>query len=137
MVNEQSNHNAATASDVVVPSILQAPVDGALNWINASRSEPFALSELLDSQSAAQAAASGQIGDSYTLSLVLCDGYICDREQVRVTPVKDGFEFQRIEDAPRDIPPLLDPPAGVRTQWLDQVLAKHEFVVLLFYRGLW
>ena len=37
----------------------------------------------------------------------------------------------------RDIPPLLDPPEGVRRSWLDDELAKHEFVLLLFYRGLW
>jgi hypothetical protein len=33
--------------------------------------------------------------------------------------------------------PLLDPPAGARAGWLDQVLAKHAFTVLLFYRGFW
>ena len=33
--------------------------------------------------------------------------------------------------------PLLDPPAGVRTGWLDDVLQKYSFVVLVFYRGFW
>jgi hypothetical protein len=33
--------------------------------------------------------------------------------------------------------PLLDPPAGVRAGWLDQVPPKHAFTVLLFYRGFW
>jgi hypothetical protein len=36
-----------------------------------------------------------------------------------------------------DIPPLLDPPVGVRREWLDRQLEQHEFVLLLFYRGLW
>ena len=35
------------------------------------------------------------------------------------------------------IPPLLDPPIGVRTGWLNAQLDKHKFVVLVFYRGLW
>lgn len=33
--------------------------------------------------------------------------------------------------------PELDPPAGERNGWLDSVLPKAEFTVLLFYRGLW
>jgi len=33
--------------------------------------------------------------------------------------------------------PLLDPPARVRTEWLTRTLAKHAFVVLVFYRGFW
>jgi len=36
-----------------------------------------------------------------------------------------------------DIPPLLDPPGGLRSKWLDAQLDKFEFVVLLYYRGLW
>ena len=31
----------------------------------------------------------------------------------------------------------LDPPAGERKGWLDNVLPNAEFTVLLFYRGLW
>ena len=52
-------------------------------------------------------------------------------------PVGDGFRFSFVEAAVRDIPPLLDPPVGVRSQWLAGQLKKHEFVLLLFYRGLW
>jgi hypothetical protein len=69
--------------------------------------------------------------------LVLCDGEVCAREQVRITPTADGYQFKLVETGQREIPSLLDPPEGVRRQWLDSVLAKHEFVVLLFYRGLW
>lgn len=137
MVNEQGEHTTETIADVVVPDILRAPVDAALSFLNRSRTDPFTLSELLDADSTAETAASIRSGASYTLSLILCDGYICDRAQVRVTPNEGGYEIQPIEDGPRDIPPLVDPPPGVRSRWLDQVLAKHEFVVLLFYRGLW
>ena len=31
----------------------------------------------------------------------------------------------------------LDPPPGPRLRWLDEKLAQHAFVVLLFYRGFW
>ena len=121
----------------VVPAALEDAVRGALSWLNDSRTQPFELSELLDVSSTLDAAAHAAVGDSYDLSLVLCDGYVCDRELVRVTLREGGFEFARVADAPREIPPLLDPPQGVRAGWLDQVLAKHEFVLLLFYRGLW
>jgi len=80
-------------------------------------------------------------------SRVLCDGNSCDREQVLVTPVAgtpvagttvdSRYEFSLVAQAPREIPTLLDPPVGVRQNWLDTVLAKHDFVLLLFYRGLW
>ena len=31
----------------------------------------------------------------------------------------------------------LDPPPGARKAWLDDVISKHKFVVLVFYRGFW
>ena len=36
-----------------------------------------------------------------------------------------------------EVPTLLDPPVGVRRTWLDDQLTKHDFILLLFYRGLW
>lgn len=76
---------------------------------------------------------------------MLYDGELCVREQVRCTPLSEtvesgsspGYTFTSVEAAPRDVPALLDPPEGVRSQWLAEALAKHEFVLLLFYRGLW
>ena len=73
----------------------------------------------------------------FSFGLVLCDGVICAREQIRVTPYGDAFQFNFADEAEPDIPPLLDPPVGVRREWLDKQLGKHEFVVLLYYRGLW
>ena len=76
-------------------------------------------------------------GRSYELGLVLCDGEICAREQIRVAPSGDGFQFSFVDAAEREIPPLLDPPEGVRSGWLEAEMARHKFLVLLFYRGLW
>ncbi len=69
--------------------------------------------------------------------MVLCEGEVCAREQVRIRARGDGFEVTAIEADDPAIPPLLDPPAGVRRTWLDAQLAKHKFVLLLYYRGRW
>jgi len=116
-----------------IPEALRAPALAALEWLNASREQPSELTGLVDYE----AALAANPGDSFNMGLVLCDGEICAREQVRFTPVDDHYTFSLVEAAPRAIPTLLDPPMGVRKTWLDRVLAKHEFVVLLFYRGLW
>jgi len=68
---------------------------------------------------------------------VLCDGEICACEQVRVSPLTNGNRFSLVAKQAPAIPPLLDPPEGIRGGWLDKVLADHEFVLLLYYRGLW
>ena len=41
--------------------------------------------------------------------------------------------------APDDAAPApeLDPPPGARRGWLDRELARHPFVLLVFYRGFW
>ena len=41
------------------------------------------------------------------------------------------------EVAEAALAPELDPPAGERKAWLENVLPNAEFTVLLFYRGLW
>ena len=116
-----------------IPESLREPAEAALAWINSTRAQPSELTGLVDYESALKATP----GESFEMGLVLCDGTICGREQVRLTPVDDSYQFDLVAAAPREIPTLLDPPVGVRARWLDSVLAKHEFVVLLFYRGLW
>jgi len=76
-------------------------------------------------------------GSAIEVGLVLCDGEICQRQQVRIVPKGDDYEFGLVAAGARAIPPLLDPPEHVRSDWLAGVLGKHEFVLLLFYRGLW
>lgn len=116
-----------------IPAALQADAEAALGWINSTQGRDFELTGVVDYDAALAAGSDAE----REFGLVLCDGEICAREQVRLTPHPDGVQFSFVAAAERDIPPLLDPPAGVRADWLERVLARHEFVLLLFYRGLW
>lgn len=116
-----------------VPYKLRPQVEAAVSWINQSQNRSFELTGLVDYEPAMDAA----VDEGYELGLVLCDGEICTREQVRVEPSSDGWDFSFVATVERDIPPLLDPPEGLRRSWLESELKKHEFVLLLFYRGLW
>ena len=118
---------------VDIPERLQEPVAAALTWLNRSRNTVFEVSGIVDFEDALSASSF----ESFQFGLVLCDGEICDKAQIRCVPHGDGFNFSLVEGRLGDIPVLLDPPNGVRANWLDQVLERHEFVVLLFYRGLW
>ena len=120
-------------TQVAVPAALEQPVAEALAWVNATQGRAYELTGLVDYE----AAQTAPTGTPYEMGQVLCDGELCAREQIRVTPVDSGFEFSFVTAGERDIPPLLDPPEGVRRAWLDEVIGKHEFVLLLFYRGLW
>ncbi len=102
-------------------------------WINQERAANFRLTGLVD----AEAAISGGIEAPMELGLVLCDGELCQRQQVRIEPTGHGFSISAVETEEAPIPPLLDPPPGVRASWLDDQLEKHDFIALLFYRGLW
>lgn len=116
-----------------IPDALRAPAAAALEWINNTQNQRYQLTGVVDCQEPITLDAA----EGIELGLVLCDGEICARQQVRIAPTADGYHFKLVETGQREIPSLLDPPEGVRRQWLDSVLAKHEFVVLLFYRGLW
>lgn len=115
------------------PAKLQSAADAALAWINQERAANFRLTGLVD----AEAAISGGIEAPMELGLVLCDGELCQRQQVRIEPTGHGFSISAVETKEAPIPPLLDPPPGVRASWLDDQLEKHDFIALLFYRGLW
>ena len=119
--------------DEIVPASLRPQAEAAVSWINETQGRTYELTGLVDYEAALRAEA----GEAYELGLVLCDGEICAREQVRVAPSGDGFQFSFADAEEREIPPLLDPPEGVRSGWLDAELARHKFLVLLFYRGLW
>ena len=116
-----------------IPEKLRAAAQAAVAWLNQTQEQSFELTGLVDYDRALNTG----VGETYEFGLVLCDGEICTREQVQVEAVADGFEFSLVDAGERDIPPLLDPPEGLRRSWLDGELAKHEFVLLLFYRGLW
>jgi len=116
-----------------IPIGLRPQAEAAVAWINESQQRSYELTGLIDTEQALRADA----GESYELGLVLCDGEICARVQIRVAPSGDGFQFSFVDAAEREIPPLLDPPEGVRAGWLETEIARHKFMVLLFYRGLW
>lgn len=116
-----------------VPAELQPAVEAALAWFNRERGANFRLTGLVDGEEAMRRDAERPM----ELGLVLCDGELCQREQVRIEPTGHGFSISAVEAGEDSIPPLLDPPLGVRASWLDDQLEKHDFILLLFYRGLW
>ena len=116
-----------------IPSKLIRPSQAALDWINQQRGENYRLTGLVDMEAALES----KPGQAYELGIVLCSGEICAREQIRIEPSGDDFRFRFLEQIKEGIPPLLDPPEGVRATWLVDQLRDKRFIILLFYRGLW
>ena len=116
-----------------IPIKLKPAAEAALAWINQERGAQLKLTGLLDADKAMEQ----KTGQPIELGLVLCEGDVCLREQVRVEAKGQGFKISVIKAETSLIPPHLDPPLGVRRSWLDDQLGKHAFIVLLFYRGLW
>ena len=114
-----------------IPERLLPAARAALSWVNDARKTGYELTGLVDVDAAES------VDEPFEFGLVLCDGEACTREQVRVLPEDGAYRFDFVPEAAPDIPPLLDPPEGVRREWLDRQLQIHEFVLLLFYRGLW
>ena len=78
------------------------------------------------------------------LQLILCGTQagqaVCLRERFEVRAAGGAFEVAHVAEAPPEfgsVAPLLDPPEGARKAWLDEAMTKHDFVVLLYYRGFW
>ncbi len=114
-----------------IPEHLAPATQAALSWVNSERAADYSLTGLVGADSIESA------DKPFEFGLVLCDGEICAREQIRVIPDGEAFHFNFADEEEPNIPPLLDPPEGIRREWLDKQLEKHEFVVLLYYRGLW
>jgi len=112
---------------------LRKPAEAALRWINNTQNKQFELTGLVDYEQALEA----QSGQAVEFGLVLCDGEICTREQVRIEQIDAGYQVSRLEKGQLDVPALLDPPKGLREAWLDEQLEKYDFLLLLFYRGRW
>ncbi|MGH0028902.1 MAG: hypothetical protein ACQGVC_03860 [Myxococcota bacterium] len=116
-----------------VPAHLSAPAEAARAWFSTREGSAFKVTGFVESDD-----------EDEDLQLILCgerDGQdVCLRERFRIAPAGEGFDVTLLEDETPDLgspAPLLDPPAGVRARWLDDVLPKHAFTVLLFYRGFW
>ena len=122
-----------------IPAHLVDEAEAARAWFSQEQGSEFELTGIVDPE----AAGSGGTRPRQ-LQLILCgsrDGQdVCLRERFEVDTTGAGFGVTLVEDATPDLgspAPLLDPPAGSRTAWLESVLARHPFVVLLFYRGFW
>ena len=121
-----------------IPEVLSAPAEQAVKWLNREFAQEFELTGVVDYELAIEKG----MDQPFEFGLVLCNGEICKREQVRCTPMagkeQDRWQFSLASNSDeREIPSLLDPPPGLRAEWLDRVIDQYEFVVLLFYRGLW
>lgn len=116
-----------------IPAHLQPAADAALAWINAQRDAQFKLTGLVDPDLDWRP----DDGEPTKLGLVLCENEMCAREQVRIQKHGDQFQVAAAETVDTLIPPHLDPPAGVRENWLDEQMSKHGFIVIVFYRGFW
>ena len=119
-----------------IPDALKPRVDAAVAWFNASAEaaqDAFQVTGILDAEEA--------LRGSDELRLILCGGDRCEQRSFRVHGAEDAWEVEfadsaRAEQAGRPQAEL-DPPPGPRLRWLDDKLAQHAFVVLLFYRGFW
>jgi len=116
-----------------IPPALVPPTERALAWLNAMQRTNFKLTGLADPIVERNTSELSP----FTLHLVLCDGDICTRKDIEVLQKGLDWSFVVREDEDAEIPPLLDPPKGHRTDWIDDQLKKHEFILLLFYRGRW
>ena len=126
-----------------IPDPVAAEAEAARAWFAREHECDFKLTGIVDPE--ASLAPVGETG-ARELQLILCgsqDGQdVCLRERFLVGPIgaEGGFDVTHVAEPRPEIgspAPLLDPPAGVRSGWLESALEKHDFVVLVFYRGFW
>ena len=127
----------STVSETI-PEALQPDVDAALEWFNRDQPIPFEVTGILDPDVAIASDAPRE------LKLVLCGGDRCEQRSFRVAPSAAGREVGFLEDEAAvavagvgERQAELDPPPGPRRGWLDRTLDRHDFAVVLFYRGFW
>ena len=131
----------------VIPDALAAEAEAARLWFAREQSTEFKLTGIVDPQ---DVLAHDSNSGARELQLILCGNQegqdVCLRERFEIKPDGDGFDVTHVADDAADAKgsskigspaPLLDPPPGVRTGWLDDVVQKYAFVVLVFYRGFW
>ncbi len=131
----------------VIPDAFAAEAEAARLWFAREQSAEFKLTGIVDPQ---DVLAHDTINGARELQLILCgqqEGQdVCLRERFVIKPDGDGFDVTHLAGDAANATgsfkigspaPLLDPPPGVRTGWLDEVLEKYSFVVLVFYRGFW
>ena len=116
-----------------IPEALQPEVDAAIHWFNAQSSDEFEVTGIVDAEESLASS------DEKELRLVLCGGDVCQQKKFNVHRTGDGFTVSLTDEPPisNGTQAELDPPPGARQAWLDDVINKHKFVVLVFYRGFW
>ena len=126
-----------------IPDPVAAEAEAARAWFARENEIDVKLTGIVDPE---EALADGVGTDTRDLQLILCGNRegqdLCLRERFQVKRRDDagGFEVIHIPNTGPEIgspAPLLDPPLGVRADWLQGVMQDHAFVVLVFYRGLW
>ena len=122
----------AKVSDTV-PEGLQPEVDAAINWFNKRQDNAFEVTGIVDAEHSLASTGSKE------LRLVLCGGDTCQQKSFNVSIADEGFDVSlAVKKAVQgEVQPELDPPPGARNPWLDSVINKHKFVILVFYRGFW
>ncbi|MDX1736555.1 MAG: hypothetical protein R3228_19405 [Halioglobus sp.] len=126
----------AVVSDTI-PEPLQPQVDAALAWFNAGQAQQFEVTGIVDAEKSIAS------GEPRQISLVLCGGDLCQRQNFLVSSTGAGFDVSlaRETTAPAQgagtVQSELDPPPGALRNWLDSVRQRHSFTLLLFYRGFW
>lgn len=120
-----------------IPAQLQPKVDAAVAWFNGTEEaagEAFKVTGILDAEQSVA-------DDGKELRLILCGGDRCEQHSFRISGTAERWEVRFLPAPPinpQQRPQAeLDPPPGPHLRWLDDVLARHEFAVLLFYRGFW
>ena len=121
-------------TDNSIPESIAPVANSALRWINDEQGNNFELTGVVDYPSASQ----HQIQVKPT-SWAWCCATVkyALANKLRWSSMRGSLRLAGLRRGHGDIPPLLDPPVGLRASWLDEQLAKFEFILLLFYRGRW
>ena len=125
-----------TVVQETIPEALRRDVEAARDWFSQTEELDFAVTGIVEPQAALDASGRRE------LRLVLCAGDRCECRSFAVS-TKDGrYEIALLDENPvgevqGSLPAELDPPPGAMQQWLDLVLERHAFVMLVFYRGYW
>jgi hypothetical protein len=118
-----------------IPEALLPEVEASLAWFNRHEDATFEVTGILNPDEAL-----GTSGPR-ALRLILCGGDRCEQRSFRVDQDGEDYAVSFLDDTSvvtADTPvPELDPPPGARRNWLDNMLGRHSFTVLVFYRGFW
>ena len=124
-----------------IPEAFLAETEAARVWFSEKEGTEFKVTGIVDPE---KIAIKKTATSSRDIQLILCGNQagndLCLRERFEIKPSGAGFEIRHLSDVEPESgssAPLLDPPKGTRKGWVESVAAKHDFIVLVFYRGFW